>query len=288
MTSKFMRAGLVLGGLTLAACQSVPETALRSGLETGFAAGSTTAPVRPEQAGYRLVGDGFSSELVFEDEAGEARAAIRHHVPGADPVLGELRFGEPWLADGAHEFSGRSDTGLPLDIVLEPGPCEAGGASYGYFARVQAGRLTYSGCASETGPYRRWSNGLGDYLDAISACQSGARTSAVMHFAGSGSRMVIHARAEGPARVVRYEFPGSGRFDCRVEYGQVQWRPVDGESPVLASERDPVFLPGVWPEAGEGCMLYARVRDSGGGLIGALGYDVCTAAGPAGAPDSLG
>lgn len=288
MGSFFTRAGVVLAGLTLAACQTMPDAGFAPPMATGFSAESAGAPAGAEPAGYRLAGDGFSADLVFEDAGGEPRAGLRHTVAGADPLIGELRFAEPWLADGAHAFNGESDEGLPLDLVLEPGPCRAGGAMYGYFATLQAGRLSYSGCASETGPYRRWSNGLGEHLDAISQCQSAARTSAVMHFAGSGSRVVIHARGEGADRVVRYEFPGSGRFDCRVASGRVQWRPVADEAPPLVSERDPVFLPGVWPEAGEGCMLYARVRDSQGGLIGALGYDVCTAVGLAGAPSPLG
>lgn len=276
------------GTLALSACTTA-EFPSGTALQAGFSASSAgTAPSRPEQAGYRLVGESFETELVFVEADGEARLAAVHRVAGADPLRGELRFAEPWLADGVHAFEGESDEGLALDIVLEPGPCEAGGRSYGYFAQLRAGRISYTGCAGETGSYTRWSNRIADHLPAIEACQDGVRSSTLMAFAGSGSRRVIHARREGSAHLVRYEFPGSGRFDCRVEYGAVSWRPVPGEAPELDSERDPVFLPGQWPEAGEDCMLYARVRDREGELLGALGYDVCMAVGFSGPPGPLG
>lgn len=267
-----------LAALTLGACATMPDTAAPS-MQTGFSGAPSIPPREAPRAGYRFVGADFSGELVFEDRGGTPAATLRHQVRGADPLRAELRFSEPYLADGVHAFEGESDSGLPLDLVLEHGVCEAGGRAYGYFATLHAGRLTYEGCAGETGPVLRWTNDLPRHLPAIEACQAHARTSAVMHFAGSGRREIVHVREEAGEPVVRYAFPGSGRFDCRLNHGQIQWRPVAADTAMQPGEGDPVFLPGQMPEAGDDCRLYARVRDGGGGLIGALGYDVCTAVG---------
>lgn len=278
-----------LGALALSACAGLPETALAPPpMEAGFAA-NRAVPRAPEiRSGYVLAGADFDGELVFEDSGGVPGAALRHSVRGADPLYAELSFDEPFLDGGVHAFSGETATGLPVDLVLEHGPCRSGGRDWGYFATLHAGRLRYEGCAGETGPVLRWTNDLAHFLPAVEACQAHARTSALMHFAGSGRREIVHVRREGDADVVRYAFPGSGRFDCRLRAGQVQWRPVNADSPVEPGEGDPVFLPGHMPEAGDDCRLYARVRDGEGGLIGSLGYDVCTAVGAAEPPARFG
>ena len=281
----------VLGGcLALAACTDASPPAhldLQHDFEPSPAAaaasgaGSAAQPARP---GYAIVGAGFSGLIEFDEEGGRPVILYRHAVDGAPALVAELEPARDWLSDGRRRFEGVSDRGVPVEVVLASGPCEAVGRVHARSARVAAGRLEYEGCARETGPNVRWSEALPRFLDPISACLEASRSSAVATLRAAGPTRVVHARREDGVAVIRFKFGETGRWDCLAGPARPQWRVVASDAPDLPGEGDPVFAPGRPPEAGEACYLWEHVRDRTGAVIGALGEDACTPGIAAGAP----
>jgi hypothetical protein len=91
---------------------------------------------------------------------------------------------------------------------------------------------------------------------------------------------VLHARHDSGAPVIRFQFGETGRWDCRVTE-RPGWTVVADAAPALPGEGDPVYAPGRPPRAGQGCYLWEQVRAPDGGVIGALGEDVCAHGAPA-------
>ncbi|MEQ8406421.1 MAG: hypothetical protein RKE49_15095 [Oceanicaulis sp.] len=276
-----------LGGvLSLAACTAGgPPAAID--VSQGFAApaqssGAASAAAVSALPGYALAGTAFSGLLEFEEQEGRPLILYQHAVDGAPTLVAELDPAPNWLSDGVRRFEGLSDRGVAVSVELVSGVCEAGGRTYSRFARVQAGRLSYEGCARETGPSVRWSEALPRFTAPIKACLEASQASAVAALRAGGPARVLHARSESGTPVIRFQFGETGRWDCRAEAPRPQWSVVADAAPKLAGEGDPVYAPGRPPEAGQGCYLWEHVRGPDGAVIGALGEDVCATG--AGAP----
>ena len=284
-------ARLAAAGLcALAAACASPAGPVASDFNGAAGSGATgsAAPsdARAEAPGYQINGADFAGDLIFEDRGGRPVVIYRHAVDGAPTVVAELDLAANWLSDGVQRFEGLSDRGVEMEVALVSGPCRAAGRLHARFARVQAGRAVYEGCARETGPVTSWSERLPRYLPAIEACRDDAATSS-MAFVRRGGGQVIHGRSENGADVLRFRFGENGRWDCSVSGEQVSWSVVPARAPALPGEGAPVFVPGRMPQAGDGCYLYERVQSPDGALIGALGQDVCAsdvAAGRGAAP----
>ena len=268
-----------LAALAAGCAATPPRSAVSADHAEPGAAPVTASPApsarRAEPPGYQINGDTFSGDLVFEDRGGRPVVTYRHAVDGAPMVIAELDLEANWLSDGVQRFEGVSDRGVAMQVALVSGPCRAAGRVHARFARVQAGRTVYEGCARETGPVISWSERLPSFLDAVQACERDAATSS-MAFVRRGGGHVIHARSEGGVEVLRYRFGENGRWDCAVSDTRVNWSVVAESAPALAGEGDPIFAPGRMPQAGDGCYLYERVQARDGALIGALGLDVCS------------
>ncbi|MFP4519093.1 MAG: hypothetical protein ACLFQ5_06535 [Oceanicaulis sp.] len=279
----FTRFAALGGVLTLAACSAGGPGAapnVSQGFTAAPAAAASTAGTASNAAvsaapGYALAGASFSGLIEFEDQAGRPLILYQHAVDGAPNLVAELDPARNWLSDGVRRFEGVSDRGVPVSVELVSGACRANGRTYARFARVQAGRLSYEGCARETGPSVRWSEQLPRYAEPIAACLDAARQTAMATVRAAGPARILHARNEAGAPVIRFQFGETGRWDCRAEPRRPQWRVVADAAPALPGEGDPVYAPGAPPEAGEGCYLWEQVRGPDGGVIGALGEDVC-------------
>ncbi len=284
MTSRFP-ARLAACGLAAfaAACASSSPAPMTADFGSGAAANAPT-PVGAEAPGYQINGETFAGDLIFDDRGGRPVVVYRHSVDGAPLVIAELDLEDRWLSDGVQRFEGISDRGVAMEVALLSGPCEANGRVHARFARIQAGRTAYEGCARETGPVVSWSESLPRYLGAVAACENAAATSSMAFVRGRGGH-VVHARSDGDVPVLRYRYGQTGRWDCTVEAGRARFSVVPERAPALPGEGDPVFAPGRMPAAGDGCYLYERVQGADGRLIGALGQDVC-GAGIASAPGS--
>lgn len=278
-----MRIITLLAGLSalmagLSAC--APTTS--GGLQSAFSpmpAGPDFTPrehSRPELSGYIAEGPGFMVEMMF-DEAPDGGVEIDTLIDtGAARLLHpRLTMAEPWLEDGVQRYEGRLDRVGEIALTLEAGPCAIGDIRYGLFASLEIGGRVREGCARETGPHVRWTHEIGEFLPAIEACSADSAVSSLAHVRGAGSRRVSVAYRQAEAVVVRYDYPGNGRFDCTYTHGAVRWRAVSDVEPALPGEGDPFFLPGRIPETGDGCFLYERVRDADGRIIGALAHDAC-------------
>ncbi|XBQ16164.1 MAG: hypothetical protein ABL308_14575 [Oceanicaulis sp.] len=261
--------------LSLAACSTGVD-----GLDpaAGLMAAETTAERAPsipmEPPGYALSGREFAGDLVFSEEGGRPVALYTHAVDGAPTLIAELTPERDWLSDGVRRFEGVSDRGVEVSVEMVSGPCVAGGRTHARFATVQAGRLTYQGCARETGPVISWTETLPDHIAAVNACAADSVTGAMAAVSLAGPPRVVHVREDG-APVVRFTFGGTGRWDCRAG-SRISWRVVPDAAPALPGEGAPIFAPGRPPRAGQGCYLWERMVDGEGAVIGAIGEDVCS------------
>ncbi|MCC5981470.1 MAG: hypothetical protein JJU26_07100 [Oceanicaulis sp.] len=278
-----MRFITLLAGLSallagLSAC--APTTS--GGMTSAFSAAPAPAdftprdPSRPELSGYIAEGEGFWLELAFR-EAPDGGVEIDTIIDtGAAALLNPvLEMAEPWLAGGVRRFEGHTGRHGDVTLILQAGPCAIGGMRYGHFAMLEIAGRPYEGCARETGPHPLWTHEIGEFLPAIEACRADSAVSAVAHVRGAGQRRIVHARHDDGAVVVRFEYPGSGRFDCSHNGMRASWRAVSDTEPSRPGEGDPVFIPGTLPAPGDGCYLYERVVDGEGRLVGALAHDVC-------------
>lgn len=278
MRTIWLLAGVV--GLLAGLSACAPTTS--GGLQSAFspmAAGPDFAPrdpSRPELSGYVAEGPGFMVEMVF-DEGPDGAVDIDTTIDtGAARLLHpRLAMAEPWLADGVQRYEGRIDRVGEIVLTLEAGPCGIGDMRYGLFASLQVGGRAYEGCARETGPHVRWTHELGEFLPAIDACRADSAVSSLAHVRGAGERRVSLAYRDGDSQIVRFEYPGNGRFDCTYTEESVRWRAVSDREPALPGESDPYFLPGRMPAGNDGCYLYERVRDANGETLGALAHDGC-------------
>lgn len=280
ITITLARIGAGLCALALAACaQTASPGALD--VQAGLAAPSATglAAASAPAAGFALSGASFAGDLRFSDATGAARAVYVHAVDNAPTLTAELRPERNWLSDGVQRFEGVSDRGVPVTVELEAGPCQTGGRTYGRFATVYAGRLSYDGCAGETGPHISWADGLADHLPAIRQCLEASQRSSMAFVRGAGRAQVLHARTGPDGAVVRMRFGESGRWDCTLSARGADWRVASDAAPARPGEGDPVFFPGALPPSGEACYVFERVRNAAGETLGALGYDAC-ASGP--------
>lgn len=265
-----------LTAMALVAASCAQTTATPDLITTLAPTLESDAPLAPPQAaGYLFSGDRFAGDFQFVEADGQARALYAHAVDGAPTLHVELRPDPNWLSDGVRRFEGVSDRGMAVRIEMEAGACRAGGQGYGRFVSVQAGRLTYEGCAQETGPYVSWSEGLVHHLPKVEACMAASQTSSMAFVRGAGRVQVLHVEDEGDETVVRMRFGESGRWDCTLSGQRASWRIVGDSAPNRMSEADPVFILGAMPDAGEACYVYERVRNADGEEIGALGYDAC-------------
>jgi hypothetical protein len=262
----------------LSACAPTTSGGLQSAFSPMQAGPGFTPrePSRPELSGYIAEGPGFTAELVF-DEAPDGGVEIDTVIDtgAAALLMPRLSMAEPWLADGVQRYEGRLDRHGEIALALEAGPCAIGDIRYGLFAWLEVGGRSYEGCARETGPHVRWTHAIGEFLPAIEACRADSAVSSLAHVRGAGERRVSLAYRENGNEVVRFEYPGNGRFDCTHTDGRVRWRAVSAGEPLLPGEGDPYYLPGRMPAGAEGCYLYERVRDAEGRTLGALAHDAC-------------
>lgn len=264
-----------LGFLAASCAQTTPAPSLMSSLAPTLDADASLAP--PQAAGYLFSGESFAGDLQFVETDGQARALYAHAVDGAPTLNVELRPDPNWLSDGVRRFEGVSDRGMPISVEMEAGACRTGGQGYGRFVSVQAGTLTYEGCAQETGPYVSWSEGLARHLPKVEACMLASQTSSMAFVRGAGRVQVLHVEEASDSTIVRMRFGESGRWDCTLNEQRASWRIVGDTAPVRMTEADPVFILGEMPAAGEACYVYERVRNAEGEDVGALGYDACLA-----------
>lgn len=286
LVSRFAAFG---GALSLAACAATPSQPAIEAAQ-GFTAAPAPAAAASAgalaartsgAAGYALAGAAFSGLIEFDVEAGRPLILYQHAVDGAPTLVAELDPAANWLSDGVRRFEGVSDRGVPVVVELVSGACRAAGRTHARFARVEAGRLSYEGCAREVGASVRWSEALPRLAAPIEACLEASRSSAVASLRASGPARVLHAGGSSDDARVRFQFGETGRWDCRVAGGRAQWSVVSDAAPALPGEGDPVFAPGRPPQAGDGCYLWEHVRGEDGRPIGALGEDVCATGAPA-------
>ena len=269
--------GLVgAAGLAVTGCATTGHAGM--GVGGGPAASAFDHPragAAPERAaGFRLESlEGWSGQLVYEDNGGGARAALDYAVEGGPAGEADLEIAMPYLEGGVRRFHGLSASGERVELQLQAGPCDmAVGEGYTHFAALRVGDTAMAGCGRESAREDRWSNYLMDYLPAIDAC--------LAEFRGEPAHVSVAYTMRGGATGVRIVDDAMQTWECATrEAGQAvnSLRPLDAAD-ALHGEGDPIFVRGDFPEFGEGCYVYESVREADGTLIGALGYDACNAA----------
>ncbi|MCC5994905.1 MAG: hypothetical protein JJU18_00865 [Oceanicaulis sp.] len=249
-------------------------------------AGLTTRPDAPaheparragpaDAAGFEIEGDEFHARIVFREAGGRALALFDGSGFAAGSVDAEFDLDRPWIRSGAQVYDSQAEPHR-VSVTLNAQPCQGYDGVWPRTASVMIGRLVYQGCARETGPHPRWSEDLPALAPAISQCLASARNSSMAFVRGSGSAHVLHAaRDEGGETRVRLRVGESGRWDCVVRGGRAEFAVVSERAGEAPGEGDPVFIPGLAPEDGEGCYLYETVRDAAGAVTGALAHDAC-------------
>lgn len=223
--------------------------------------------------GYELVASGvWEAALAFESTPGEPRIDFAFRPTGGEETAGELRIAMPYLEHGMRRFHGETDDGRPVEVELQAGPCRETGSddTFGYFASLRIDGSVVDGCAVEVAAMDRWSNYLADYLPAIDTC--------LAEFDGRANHISM-AYPLGSATGVRLVDDDGHSWECATREGDGainSIRPLDAADVVLG-EGDPIFVRNSMPNPSEGCYVYESVRESDGGLIGALGYDACDA-----------
>ncbi|WP_420431146.1 hypothetical protein [Hyphobacterium sp.] len=202
---------------------------------------------------YNASGSGMDVDFSFDGSGGAQRAALAMEVP--------------YLNGGVRRFSGHSESGADVFIMLQAGPC---GPGQSFFVTLVMGQERFNGCASETSASDRWSNYLADWLPAIDLCVNELRHEA---------EHVIFAYATASGTAVRLADHTGNRWECVT----VNDERINAILPlsvvdVRLGEADPIFVRSQIPARGDGCYVYESVRDETGTLMGAFGYDSC--AGP--------
>ena len=218
--------------------------------------------------GYVLSSDaGWDGAMIYRSTAQSIDVDFTFSDSGED-VSAALDMEEPYLNEGVRRFTGQTQDGHEVFILLQAGPCGNGDQSY--FATLVIGGQRYRGCASEHAANDRWSNYLADWMPAIDLCMSELRNEA---------DHVTFAYSTASGTAVRMADYSGNRWECitvndaRVN-AVVPLTTVD----VRLGEADPIFVRSELPARGEACYIYETVREANGTLIGAFGYDSC--AGP--------
>jgi hypothetical protein len=219
------------------------------------------------EPGYWFVGEQFSGQMSYIETPAGVEILYTHHLAGAPELIGELDPASDWLSNGQREFSGTSDRGVKIDIAMTFEPCEVRGRNHARSVDVRLGRLRYSGCATETGPFPAWSDGLYEFLPAIDACLA----------AGTSSTLpILHARYERGQTLIRARFGEAGDlWECAVRDGAARWYEL-GDSSFMPLDQDSViYVVGRRPRDLDGCYHWETVLNDRGRAIGALGEDAC-------------
>lgn len=221
--------------------------------------------------GYDLAGEnGWSGEMRFIEDGGEPLIVLTLYGPDGTPMAAELSIDLPYLQDGVRRFSGETNAGVPVAVVLEAGPCAAAGEEPTHFASIDVAGTAMVGCASENAATERWSRGLMRYLDAIDACL--AELPEADH--------VTMAQPSGGGVGVRLANRDGQRWECTTRPdGRVNAVRSLHPADAMIEEGDPIFVRGALPPNGQGCYAYEAIREAEGRLIGAFGYDTCNTAG---------
>ena len=275
---------LVMGGAVLTACATTNSTSTSAGGGALATSAFDYAPtregqVRTPQFGYSLVGahGDWTAALAYE-EGGAAPVVVMAFDRSGQAVEADLDIAMPYLSGGVRQFSGDANTGSPVEVTLQAGPCTDGQSSetYSHFATVIIGRGIYRGCANEESTTDRWSNYVAEYLTAIDTCLAELRTEA---------EHVTIAYPVSDATGVRLSNRIGQRWECVTRDGNRSvnaLRTLDAGD-VMLGEGDPIFIRSSVPQAGEGCYVYESVRSASGDLIGSFGFDSCaTPSGPIG------
>lgn len=220
------------------------------------------------EPGFWLIGEQFSGQISFEPAPSGALILYRHTLAGAPELVGELTPDPAWMSDGQRRFEGVSDRGVEIEIEMRFQPCHMRGRDHVRQVNVRLGRLSYSGCTSETGPFLTWSENWAFVRPGIEAClaEPPAREPG----------QVLHARTEAGLTIVRARFGDpNARYECIFGEGRTRWRALDRRIAPSRGEGEVVFAPGRRPRDSEGCYNWETVRDGQGRVIGALGEDAC-------------
>lgn len=217
--------------------------------------------------GYEMVGEGgWQGAMLYG--ASERGVDVDFSFDGSGGVQrAALVMEEPYLNGGVRRFSGQSESGSDVFVMLQAGPC---GSGQSYFVTLVMGQERLSGCASETSASDRWSNYLADWLPAIDLCLTELRHEA---------EHVIFAYATASGTAVRLADHSGNRWECvTIDDERVNAILPLSAVDVRLGESDPIFVRSQIPARGNACYVYESVRDENGALMGAFGYDSC--AGP--------
>ncbi|WP_421785663.1 hypothetical protein [Hyphobacterium sp.] len=259
--------GVLLIAASVTACATTsPEGSLASQAFDYAPARSQELP--DSHFGYEMAGGEPDWRGAMLYTASDTRIDVEFSFEGSSgPAQGILAMEEPYLDGGVRRFSGQSDEGSDVFVMLQAGPC---GAGQSYFVTLVMGRDRYSGCATETAANDRWSNYLADWMPAIDLCVNELRQEA---------EHVTFAYSTPSGTAVRLADHAGNRWECVT----INDERVNAVVPLSAvdvrlGEADPIFVRSQMPARGDACYVYESVRDRDGLLIGAFGYDSC--AGP--------
>lgn len=264
---------LVMGGLFLTACSATTDRASMPALSS---AAFDYAPVREDTTdmarfGYSLSGldGGWDGAMTFESEGGGLAVDLALDR-GGEAMQAALDISMPYLEGGVRRFNGMAESGEDVEVVLQAGPCADATGTQTHFVTISIGLEQIRGCASEQAATDRWSNYLPAYLPAIDTCLRELRNDA---------EHVTLAYPVASATGVRLGNRLGSRWECVTRQGNQAvnaLRELDSGD-VMPGENDPIFVRGEMPMAGEGCYVYESVRAADGTLIGAFGFDACSA-----------
>ncbi len=256
---------LAIAGLTACATTSPGGTLASSAFDYEPA---RAAALPDSHSGYVLSGDaGWHGVMTYRATARSIEIDFAFSGAGVQ-ISAVLEMEEPYLNEGVRRFTGQSEGGRDVFVLLQAGPCGNGGQSH--FATLVIGGERYRGCASERALNDRWSNYLADWMPAIDLCRAELRHQA---------DHVTFAYSTASGTAVRMADHSGNRWECIT----VNDARVNAVLPLTAAdvrlgEADPVFVRSEMPARGDACYVYESVREADGTLIGAFGYDSC--AGP--------
>ncbi|WP_421792600.1 hypothetical protein [Hyphobacterium sp.] len=218
--------------------------------------------------GYELVGEaGWAGQMTYANSGGEVAVDFVSNA-GGDQQTAELAMEEPYLNGGVRRFTGSTEAGADIFVMLQAGPCAAG--DHTYFATMVIGDVQYRGCASENAANDRWTNYLDDWMPAIDLCVTELRSQA---------EHVTYAYSTASGTAVRLADHNGNRWECvTIEDRRINAVRSLSAVDVILGEADPIFIRSEMPAQGDACYIYESVRTAEGTLIGAFGYDSC--AGP--------
>lgn len=227
-----------------------------------------TAELPDRHFGYVMNSDaGWDGAMTYQSTGQAIDVGFTFSGPGGD-MTAALDMEEPYLNEGVRRFTGQSQDGRDVFVMLQAGPCGNGDQSY--FATLVLGGERYRGCASERAANDRWSNYIADWMPAIDLCMAELRNQA---------EHVTFAYSTASGTAVRMADHSGNRWECiTVNDARVNAVMPLSAVDVRLGEADPIFVRSEMPARGDACYVYETVREADGTLIGAFGYDSC--AGP--------